>query len=147
VKQNFSLHESYHDGESVEVGSDRSFGYTVGGILMAFGAFKGYMAAAVTPVAALTFVPGALLLLFGIVAPSRLSPLNRLWMRLGLTIAKVVNPVILALLFYVVFTPMAVLMRIASKQPLHLVPDRTAVSYWIVREPSESAASDMRRQF
>ena len=147
MSQNFSLHENYGDDEPTEAGSDRAFGCTVGTILMAIGAAKTLMAAAVTPVAILIFAPGAVLLLLGIVAPSRLSALNRLWLKLGAVIAKIINPIVLAVLFFLVFTPMALVMRIAGKRPLRLVPDRTAASYWIARKPPEGGPSSMRRQF
>jgi large-conductance mechanosensitive channel len=147
VSQNFSFHENYRDGEAIEAGSDRSFGYTVGTILMVIGAAKAFVAGALPPVACLIFAAGVLLLLLGFVAPSRLSALNRIWLKMGTVISKVVNPIVLALLFFLVVTPMAFVMRIVGKRPLHLAPDRTAATYWIKREPPEGEASNMRRQF
>jgi len=147
VSQNFSLHENYRDEEPTEAGGDRAFGCTVGTILMAVGAAKAFVAGAIPLVACLIFAVGALLLLLGIFAPSRLSALNRLWSKVGAAIAKVVNPIVLALLFFFVVTPMALVMRIAGKRPLRLAPDRAASSYWIYRERPEGGASSMRRQF
>jgi hypothetical protein len=145
VSQNFSIHENYLDEEPIETGSNRSFGCTVGIILMLIGAAKAVAAGAIPLVACLIFAAGAVLLLLGIVAPSRLSALNRTWSKIGALIAKVVNPFMLALLFFFVVTPMALVMRIAGKRPLPLAPDQAASSYWISREPSGS--SSMRRQF
>jgi len=147
VKHNFSLHENYSDEEPVEVGSDRTFGCTVGSILILIGATKAFVAGAAHPIACLAFAAGAVLLLLGIVAPSRLSVLNRLWLKVGTAIAKVVNPIVLALLFFLVITPMAIVMRMVGKRPLRLAPDRAASSYWIYREPPEGEAPSMRRQF
>jgi large-conductance mechanosensitive channel len=147
VSQNFSLHENYRDDEPTETGSDRAFGCTVGTVLMVIAAAKAFMTGAVTPGAILIFAPGAVLLLLGICAPSRLSALNRLWLKIGAVIAKIINPIVLALLFFLVVTPMALVMRIAGKRPLRLVPDRTAASYWIAREAPEGEPSSMRRQF
>jgi hypothetical protein len=145
--QNLSLHENYRDDEPAQGGSDRAFGCSVGTVLMAIGAAKAFMAAAMTPVSFLIFAPGAVLLFFGSVAPSRLSTLNRLWLKVGAVISKIINPIILALLFFLVVTPMAFVMRIAGKRPLRLAPDRTAGSYWIERQPPEAGASNMKRQF
>jgi hypothetical protein len=147
VSQNFSLHENYRDEEPTDVGGDRAFGYTVGIILMVIGAAKAFVAGAIPLVACLIFTAGALLLLLGIFAPSRLSALNRGWLRVGATLAKVVNPIVLALLFFLVVTPMSFLMRVFGQRPLRLAPDRTAATYWIEREPLAGAASSMRRQF
>ena len=147
MSQNSSLHENYRDEEPTEAGSDRAFGCTVGGVLMVIGAIKAFVAGAISPVVCLIFASGALLLLLGIVAPSRLSTLNRVWLKLGTVIAKVVNPIILALLFFLVVTPMAFFMRIVGKRPLRLATDRAAATYWIERKPPGGGASTMRRQF
>jgi hypothetical protein len=139
-------HESTHDDEAAS-GSDRAFGLTVGGILVAIGALKVSLAGALSTVSAATIAVGAVLLLLGIAAPALLALPHRLWLRLGAAIAAVANPVILAVLFALVVTPMAVLMRLAGKRPLHLKRDPGAVSYWIVPDPSAEAQSSMRRQF
>jgi large-conductance mechanosensitive channel len=147
VRRDFSLHEDYREDEPTNAGSDRSFGCTVGAILMVIGAGKVFMAGAVAPVSCLIFAAGAVALLLGIVAPARLSTVNRLWLKTGATIAKLVNPIILALLFFLVVTPMALVMRIAGRRPLRLSPDRAAATYWIRHEPPEGGPSSMRRQF
>lgn len=147
MSQNFSLHEDYRDQGPTEAGGDRAFGCTVGTILMVIGAAKAFVAGAIPPVVCLIFAAGALLLLLGIVAPSRLSTLNRLWLKAGTTIARVINPIILAVLFFLVVTPMALIMRIVGKRPLRLAADRTSATYWIKREPPAGGASNMRRQF
>jgi hypothetical protein len=147
MRDGFSFHESYRDDEPTKAGSNRAFGCTVGSILIVIGATKAFMAGTVPPIAFLIFVVGAVLLSLGVVAPSRLSILNKLWLKVGTAITKVVNPIVLALLFFVVVTPMALLMRIVGKRPLRLAPDRTAPTYWIGRNPSTSGAASMRRQF
>jgi saxitoxin biosynthesis operon SxtJ-like protein len=147
VSQNFSLHETYRDEEPAKPGGDRAFGCTVGSIVMVIGAAKAFAAGAVLLVPSLIFVAGTLLLLLGIVAPSRLSGLNRAWLKVGGALSKVVNPIVLALLFFVAVTPMALVMRMVGKRPLRLSPDRDAASYWIKREPPEGGAPSMRRQF
>jgi Saxitoxin biosynthesis operon protein SxtJ len=147
MSQNSSLHENYRDEEPTEAGSDRAFGCTVGSMLMLIGATKAFVAGTISSAVCLIFASGALLLLLAIFAPSRLSTLNRLWFKVGTAIAKVMNPIILALLFFLVVTPMGLLMRIVGKRPLRLAPDRTAATYWIKREPPAGGTSTMRRQF
>ena len=147
MSQNSSLHENYRDEEPTEAGSDRAFGCTVGSMLMLIGATKTFVAGAISSVVCLIFALGALLLLVGIFVPSRLSTLSWLWLKVGTAIAKVVNPIILALLFFLVVTPMALFMRIVGKRPLRLAADRTAATYWIEREPPSGGTSTMRRQF
>jgi len=146
VSRNFSLHEDFHDDAPTETSSDRAFGCTVGAILMAIGAGKTAVAGEFTLISSLFFGIGALLLVLGIMAPKRLSVLNRVWLRIGAVLAKVVNPIVLMLLFLLVVTPMAFLMRLLGKRPLRLAPDPNAASYWIKREP-QSGSSTMRQQF
>ena len=147
MSQKFSLHENYRDEEPIEPGSARAFGCTLGTILIVIGVAKAFMAGTIPLVACLIFVAGAVLLLLGIVAPSRLSALNALWLKLGAAIARVVNSIVLGFLFFLVVSPMALFMRMVGKRPLRIAPDRTAATYWIKRELRGAGESNMTRQF
>ena len=82
-----------------------------------------------------------------IVRPALLAGLNRLWIRFGVLLGKVVSPMALGVLFYVVITPIGTLMRLAGKDPLRLKFDRGADSYWIPREPPGPPPNSMTNQF
>lgn len=82
-----------------------------------------------------------------IVVPQSLSPLNRLWTKLGLLLHSIVSPIALGIIFFALITPMAIAMRIAGKDPLRRRFDRDATSYWIQREPSDPAHDSMNNQF
>ena len=73
--------------------------------------------------------------------PKVLAPLNRLWLKFGLLLYKVVNPVILGLLFFVTIMPIGLLMRACGKDFLRLRLDRGAKSYWIERDAAGAAAA------
>src|SRR5262249_21366273 len=60
-----------------------------------------------------------------------LTPLNKAWTKFGVLLYKMVSPAVMAILFYVTVTPIALLMRLLGKDPLRLRPDRNAKSYWI----------------
>ncbi|MBI1981822.1 MAG: hypothetical protein HYS63_09800, partial [Methylocystis sp.] len=90
--------------------------------------------------AALGFVAAAVL------APAKLRPLNRLWFKLGLALHKITNPIIMGALFFGVILPIAALFRLRRADPLKLSFDRSATSYWSMRDTAE-AASDMSKQF
>ncbi|MGH6739608.1 MAG: hypothetical protein ACREDY_11370, partial [Bradyrhizobium sp.] len=66
---------------------------------------------------------------------------------LGVVIAAAANPVVLAILFALVVTPLALVMRLVGKRPLRLMPDPGAASYWILPERPDERQSSMRRQF
>jgi hypothetical protein len=67
--------------------------------------------------------------------PRLLGPLNRLWLKFGLLLYKVMNPLVLGLLFFVTITPIGLVMRAFGKDFLRLRMDRSAKSYWIERAP------------
>jgi hypothetical protein len=79
--------------------------------------------------------------------PSLLAPLNRLWTWVGLLLHRVVSPLVLGVLFFLVVTPVGLLMRARGKDPLRLRSDRVSNSYWIERRPPGPAPDSMRNQF
>lgn len=79
--------------------------------------------------------------------PALLKPLNRLWFRFGLLLHAVVNPVVMALLFYGAVWPTGVIMRALGKDLLRLRRERSIDSYWIVRNPPGPRPETMRDQF
>lgn len=82
-----------------------------------------------------------------IVVPRVLAPLNRLWTRVGLVLHGIVSPIALGVLFFGMITPMAIIMRMAGKDPLLRKFDRGSASYWIRRDQSITAPDSMNNQF
>jgi hypothetical protein len=87
------------------------------------------------------------LLTVSLVSPVLLRPFNRLWTKIGLLLNKLVSPVVTALLFYLVFTPTALLLRLSGQDPLRLRLDKKARTYWIPREPPGPAPETMSNPF
>jgi len=124
-----NFHENL-SGRSVEIGSNRSFGLVIGGAclgLAGLGLWAGSTHWAIWAGAAAVFAGLALL------GPRLLSPLNHGWHWFGLALHKVVNPVVMGLLFFGVIMPVGLLMRLAGKRPLGLQFDHGKSSYWISR--------------
>jgi len=86
-------------------------------------------------------------LIAALTRPILLHPLNAVWTRLGLLLGKVVSPVVIGALFYLVVTPMAILARLSGKDLLRLRSDPAAPSYWIERHPPGPAPETMPNQF
>ena len=82
-----------------------------------------------------------------ILAPRVLAPANRLWHEIGVGLQRVVNPLILGLVFYLGVTPTGLVMRLFGKDPLGLKPDPDAESYWIERRPPGPPPDTMPYQF
>jgi hypothetical protein len=68
--------------------------------------------------------------------PAALTPLNRLWLKFGLLLHKVVNPIVMALVFFGTVLPMGLAMRALGKDPLRLKRQPNENSYWIERRPA-----------
>ena len=64
-----------------------------------------------------------------------LRPLNRLWLKFGLLLHKVVNPIVMALVFFGTVLPTGLIMRVLGKDLLRLKRQPDANSYWIERRP------------
>ncbi len=137
-------HEELRRDETIELGSDRSFGCVFVAVFVVIalwplwgGLMPRWWALAV---AAAFLVPA-------IAVPRLLRPLNRLWHRFGLGLARVVSPIVLGLLFYLVVTPIGLVMRLAGKDPLRLQRDPKADTYWIERNPPGPKPDSMKNQF
>ena len=62
-----------------------------------------------------------------------LLPLNKLWMKFGILIGMIVSPIVLGIIFFGIFTPIAILMRLAGRDELHL-RFKKKKTYWINRK-------------
>lgn len=121
----------------------REFGLLVGGAFLAITGilyWRGKMGA-VPYVGGL----GGLLVLGGLVAPAALGPIYRLWMGLAVVLSKITTPIFMGVIYFLVFTPVAMGMRIFGRRALHHASHNG--SYWIERDPLQPAADQMLRQF
>jgi hypothetical protein len=124
--------------------SNRSFALVFVAFFLLLGAVTWWKGRMYFPV---FFVASAMVGIIGIFRPAWLTPFNRLWMRFAELLHRVVNPVVLAILFFAVITPFALAMRIFRKDPLHRLYEPALKSYWIKRDPPVSDSSSMTNQF
>ncbi len=87
---------------------------------------------------------GGALVVSGLLVQGRLGPVYRGWMALALAISRVTTPVFMGLLYFGIFTPLGVAMRLLGRRPL--VRRREASTFWVDR-PAGARRSDLRRQF
>ena len=92
-------------------------------------------------------IAGGVFLVVTLVAPAILGPLNRVWMMLAIALGKVTTPVVLAVLFYALFAPCALLLRILGKNPLYHDKGAESSTYWITRHPPGPSPASMSEQF
>lgn len=75
------------------------------------------------------WVVAGVLIAWGLVAPDSLRPLYRAWMRFGLLLSRVTTPLVLGIVFFLIFAPMAFAMRLIGRDPLARKLDKEAESY------------------
>ena len=134
-------HETLTSDGPAPGSSDRAFGYIFAGLFAFFGIlglWHGRPSAYWWLLAAL-----AVFLLAQFAAPL-LGPFNRIWRRFGLALSRVVNPVVLAILFFGVLLPTGVILKLAGKDLLRLRIDKNAMSYWIGRD---APVTSMTKQY
>ena len=139
-----STHEAFSRDEKIVAGSDRSFGIVMAAAFAAVTALNGWHAGRVWPWSGAL---SALLLAAALVRPEVLNPLNRLWLRFGLLLHRVVNPIIMALVFFGAVWPTGLVMRWMGRDLLRLKREPDAASYWIVRQPPGPLPETMKDQF
>ena len=144
LKTSQSTHEVFTRSEEVVAGSDRSFGFVMAAVLAAVTSLNAWHSGRLWP---WTGGLAALLLAAALLRPSVLHPLNLIWLKFGLLLHGVVNPVVMALLFYGTVLPTGLVMRMMGKDLLRLKRQPDADSYWIVRQPPGPSPETMKDQF
>jgi hypothetical protein len=138
------LHEDLSRDDDIIGGSDRGFGLTIAGVCALVGAVRLVLG---HPRAAWWLGAATIALVLALFRPAALAPLNRVWLRLGLVLYRVVSPLAMGLIFVTTVVPIGLIMRAFGKDPLRLRRDSSAASYWIQRDPPGPASETMKNQF
>ena len=126
--------------DDIKISSNRSFGivffivFLLIGIYPLFknGEFRSW-----------SIIISLIFLVLGIIDSKLLSPLNKLWFKFGLMLGKIISPLIMGIIFFIVVTPTAIIMRILGKDLLNLKYNKKD-SYWIEKS---DVKSKMKNQF
>jgi hypothetical protein len=137
-------HESLEAHVEIKTGSDRSFGWVVGGVLSLIGLWPVLYG---NGPRLWVLIPGLLLIGFAVLRPDLLRPLNTLWFRIGLLLGRIVSPIVLGIVYYFWITPFALVFRLFNKRFLALAFEPDAESYWIIRAPADRDPARMRRPY
>lgn len=121
----------------------RSFGLTVGGVFALIGLLLCWKGRGAGPA---LFLTGAGLLIAGFAIPSVLKPVQKAWMTLALAMGWVMTRVILSIVFYLVLTPLGLLVKLSAKDLLDLKLEPDAKSYWHPRK-RKYQKSDYEKQY
>lgn len=138
------LHENLVRNDEIVGPSNRRFGLTMAAACIAVGGFRALFAHAHSE---WWLAAGLVIALLAAAWPDALAPFNRLWLKIGLVLYKIVNPVVMTMLFVSTIVPVGVLLRLRGQDPLRLKPRPDAASYWIEREQRGPVPEAMKNQF
>jgi len=81
-----------------------------------------------------------------LVAPKVLSPLNRAWYELGMLLGKIVSPIVLGAIFFLMITPISLITRLFGRDELK-IKKLSVQSYWVDRSPPGPSSDSFKNQF
>jgi len=120
----------------IELPSNRKFGFFFTFVFAVAAAYFYYSAN--VSWAYLFIAAASIFLLITLIRSDALLPLNKLWMRFGFLLGMIVSPIVLGIIFFGLFTPIAMLMRLGGRDELRL-KFRQKTSHWMTRsEPIKS---------
>lgn len=123
--------------------SNKNFGYFFSIIFLIAGSYCLYLANQVLGyfLIFLAFI----FFMTALLKPSLLITLNKLWMRLGLLLGKIISPIILGIIFFGLFTPYGIVMRLLGRDQLR-IKKKKINTYWILRT-KVSPQTNFKKQF
>ncbi len=141
------MHAEYQEHQEIQGASDRSFGLTVGGILLLIEAYRLYSSGEVDMIGVVLLCISIPLLVLGLIYPRILAPLNKAWLKLGSIMFRVVNPVIMFFVYALTVVPIGLILKLSGKDLLNIKLDKSIKSYWVERDPAGPSPESMKNQF
>ena len=89
-------------------------------------------------------IASAIFLILGLINSKILSPLNKLWIKFGEILGIVIEPIVMAIVYFIFLTPVSLIVRVFGKDLLGLKFLKEKKSYWIKRKKN---LNSMRKQF
>jgi hypothetical protein len=127
--------------DEIKISSNRSFGLVF---------FVVFLLIAIYPltnneeIRIWSIILSLIFLILGLLKSKFLYPLNILWFKFGVFLGKIVSPIIMSIIFFLVVTPIGLLMRLFGKDILHLKLNKKKRTYWIEKSVIKST---MKNQF
>jgi len=126
--------------DDIKIGSNRSFGivfFVVFLIIATYPLING------DEIRLWSLIVSIVFLFLGLINSKILNPLNKLWFKFGIFLGKIISPLVMGIIFFLVVTPIGLLMSLLNKDLLKLKFNNNS-SYWIEKtEPK----SKMKNQF
>ena len=130
--------------KQIELPSNKKFGFFFFIIFLFLGAYlfvKNYSLAS-----SVSILIATIFLFFAVFLPDKLLYLNSCWMHFGVLIGKIVSPVVLGVIFFGIFLPIGLSMRLFGRDELGLNM-RDVSSYWKKRQSVKIKSNSFKDQF
>jgi len=125
---------------NIKIGSNRSFGIVFFVVFILIGFYPLLNDGNLNIISILI---GIIFLILGILNSRFLTPLNKIWFKFGIFLGQIISPIVMGIIFFLVVTPIAFIMRVLGKDILKLKKN-TDNSYWIKKTDLKSK---MKNQF
>ena len=89
-----------------------------------------------------SIIVSIIFLILGLLNSKILTPFNKLWMRLGALLGLIVSPIVMGVVYFVVITPIGLIMKIFGKDVLNLKIDKNKNTYWTLKKKIPSKMKD-----
>ena len=126
---------------SVKISSNRSFGLL---FFIVFLAISLWPLKSQEDLRLWAFILALIFFVLGVLNSKFLTPLNKLWMKFGIFLGSIVSPFVMGVVFFMVVTPVGLIMRSLGKDLLRIKKSKFVSTYWISREKQNNT---MKRQF
>ena len=128
------------DQNDIKIGSNKSFGVV---FFLVFLLISLYPLINDGNIRIWSFVISIIFLILGVSNSKILSPLNKIWFKFGLLLGKIISPVVMGIIFFIVVTPTGLILRLFQKDVLNLKFNNNN-TYWIEKSGPKSK---MKNQF
>ncbi len=125
----------------VKISSNRSFGFL---FFVVFFAISLWPLKSQGDLRLWAFILSLVFLVLGVLNSKFLTPLNKLWFKFGILLGSIVSPIVMGAVFFVVVTPVGLIMRFLGKDLLRINKNKLVSTYWIKRDKQQSS---MKKQF
>jgi len=90
-----------------------------------------------------SLIVSIIFLILGLINSRLLTPLNLVWIKFGELLGRIISPIVMGVIYFVIMTPIGLFMRLIGKDLLKIKPSKNN-SYWIKRDKN---IGSMKRQF
>jgi len=125
----------------VKISSNRSFGFL---FFVVFFAISLWPLKSQGDLRLWAFILSLVFLVLGVLNSKLLTPFNKLWFKFGILLGSIVSPIVMGAVFFIVVTPVGLIMRFLGKDLLRINKSKPVSTYWINRDKQKNS---MKKQF